>query len=127
MPQRSSYVHAIGTLMCQATRDVLWDPAKDWIREQNQCAGLVLRVGSGQATYHRYDPRKKQHLITYGARMIAAKHQPETAQGWLSTREIRSRGYFDGEVSVLNLDRKSTRLNSSHVRISYAVFCLKKK
>src|SRR3989442_10968048 len=27
----------------------------------------------------------------------------------------------------LGLDRKSTRLNSSHVRISYAVFCLKKK
>src|SRR5690554_7161659 len=28
---------------------------------------------------------------------------------------------------VERLDRKSTRLNSSHVRISYAVFCLKKK
>src|SRR5690554_7609904 len=28
---------------------------------------------------------------------------------------------------VWALDRKSTRLNSSHVRISYAVFCLKKK
>src|SRR5690606_5083632 len=27
----------------------------------------------------------------------------------------------------LSLDRKSTRLNSSHVKISYAVFCLKKK
>src|SRR5437667_4319823 len=26
-----------------------------------------------------------------------------------------------------NLDRKSTRLNSSHITISYAVFCLKKK
>src|SRR5436305_8214193 len=26
-----------------------------------------------------------------------------------------------------SIDRKSTRLNSSHVRISYAVFCLKKK
>src|SRR5690625_5623439 len=26
-----------------------------------------------------------------------------------------------------NIDRKSTRLNSSHVAISYAVFCLKKK
>src|SRR5690554_7554761 len=26
-----------------------------------------------------------------------------------------------------HIDRKSTRLNSSHVRISYAVFCLKKK
>src|SRR5436305_2242967 len=30
-------------------------------------------------------------------------------------------------VEVQGLDRKSTRLNSSHVRISYAVFCLKKK
>src|SRR3989442_471658 len=28
---------------------------------------------------------------------------------------------------VARPDRKSTRLNSSHVRISYAVFCLKKK
>src|SRR5690554_1377479 len=30
-------------------------------------------------------------------------------------------------MKQLELDRKSTRLNSSHVRISYAVFCLKKK
>src|SRR3989442_5505775 len=29
--------------------------------------------------------------------------------------------------AVVGRDRKSTRLNSSHVRISYAVFCLKKK
>src|SRR5690606_39659442 len=29
--------------------------------------------------------------------------------------------------AVYGLDRKSTRLNSSHVKISYAVFCLKKK
>src|SRR5690554_7167904 len=28
---------------------------------------------------------------------------------------------------MTSIDRKSTRLNSSHVRISYAVFCLKKK
>src|SRR3989442_9512887 len=28
---------------------------------------------------------------------------------------------------IKGIDRKSTRLNSSHVRISYAVFCLKKK
>src|SRR3989442_11353823 len=32
-----------------------------------------------------------------------------------------------GLVVASALDRKSTRLNSSHVRISYAVFCLKKK
>src|SRR5690606_39688362 len=38
---------------------------------------------------------------------------------------------FDSSVQkyIYNrfLDRKSTRLNSSHVKISYAVFCLKKK
>src|SRR5688572_31036887 len=32
-----------------------------------------------------------------------------------------------GAVHRLPLDRKSTRLNSSHSQISYAVFCLKKK
>src|SRR3989442_5437817 len=31
------------------------------------------------------------------------------------------------DVEQVLVDRKSTRLNSSHVRISYAVFCLKKK
>src|SRR5690606_40751625 len=34
---------------------------------------------------------------------------------------------FHGRLSVHIVDRKSTRLNSSHVKISYAVFCLKKK
>src|SRR3712207_8507311 len=33
----------------------------------------------------------------------------------------------DGEDHVVGADRKSTRLNSSHANISYAVFCLKKK
>src|SRR5690554_7622351 len=32
-----------------------------------------------------------------------------------------------GYPTSSHIDRKSTRLNSSHVRISYAVFCLKKK
>src|SRR3712207_8497814 len=36
-------------------------------------------------------------------------------------------GVGSHEVSDLGLDRKSTRLNSSHANISYAVFCLKKK
>src|SRR5207249_8230818 len=31
------------------------------------------------------------------------------------------------KIELRTLDRKSTRLNSSHVSISYAVFCLKKK
>src|SRR5699024_11943775 len=43
----------------------------------------------------------------------------------LHKRELRS-VYVEGGATV-NADRKSTRLNSSHVSISYAVFCLKKK
>src|SRR5437660_9152885 len=34
---------------------------------------------------------------------------------------------LDAESGGVGQDRKSTRLNSSHVAISYAVFCLKKK
>src|SRR3712207_9015814 len=34
---------------------------------------------------------------------------------------------WTGKHLQLTLDRKSTRLNSSHANISYAVFCLKKK
>src|SRR2546430_12317372 len=38
------------------------------------------------------------------------------------------RTYYDQDpANDLNVDRKSTRLNSSHSQISYAVFCLKKK
>src|SRR3712207_8662572 len=43
---------------------------------------------------------------------------------------ISDEGYVAGESyasDAARLDRKSTRLNSSHANISYAVFCLKKK
>src|SRR5258707_4524707 len=36
-------------------------------------------------------------------------------------------GHDDGDHVSFPPDRKSTRLNSSHANISYAVFCLKKK
>src|SRR5690606_41533880 len=38
-----------------------------------------------------------------------------------------SHGFSDAGSALEAVDRKSTRLNSSHVKISYAVFCLKKK
>src|SRR3712207_7060641 len=65
--------------------------------------------------------------------------------GWRDLREIRAlqrfrdtpvlvRGQPSDEalktafaLGAADLDRKSTRLNSSHANISYAVFCLKKK
>src|SRR3712207_8357103 len=50
----------------------------------------------------------------------------------LSRRQLRRRGVrvpvmTDLVAASEDLDRKSTRLNSSHANISYAVFCLKKK
>src|SRR5438045_4888660 len=41
-------------------------------------------------------------------------------------RQVRALGH-KGDVLIAISDRKSTRLNSSHLGISYAVFCLKKK
>src|SRR2546426_5275187 len=38
-----------------------------------------------------------------------------------------ARAAVEGAASNVMIDRKSTRLNSSHLVISYAVFCLKKK
>src|SRR5436305_8781867 len=47
----------------------------------------------------------------------------------LAMNMIRNKASERQEIEALLpwQDRKSTRLNSSHVRISYAVFCLKKK
>src|SRR2546426_4968371 len=47
----------------------------------------------------------------------------ESLPGLFDTRFALIRG----PVYLIEIDRKSTRLNSSHLVISYAVFCLKKK
>src|SRR5439155_15040209 len=44
-----------------------------------------------------------------------------------SDRKLKIMLYTQTLEKLSALDRKSTRLNSSHVAISYAVFCLKKK
>src|SRR5690349_22599924 len=50
-----------------------------------------------------------------------------TALGFLTASRLAERPLFYGSYPITPADRKSTRLNSSHVEISYAVFCLKKK
>src|SRR3712207_7472843 len=56
-------------------------------------------------------------------RVHAARHEERERVGAPAARVAVDRA----EVQVLLQDRKSTRLNSSHANISYAVFCLKKK
>src|SRR5438045_5257599 len=63
----------------------------------------------------------------------AAKNQKNIWGMTPIVRELQSEGGAAGTVhgslqtGALTTDRKSTRLNSSHLGISYAVFCLKKK
>src|SRR2546429_5793252 len=71
---------------------------------------------------HRTNPYGVAQNIGFLARPAA----PKTVGGKRATLIYR----FDSEIAPitpLQLDRKSTRLNSSHGYISYAVFCLKKK
>src|SRR3712207_7370826 len=52
--------------------------------------------------------------------------EPEHLVGRLAAHDL-DRVLVAEVVRALDRDRKSTRLNSSHANISYAVFCLKKK
>src|SRR3712207_8956050 len=66
------------------------------------------------------------------SREVFIHHLPNAASGGRSSHiEIGTFLSRDGRgpehQELLRLDRKSTRLNSSHANISYAVFCLKKK
>src|SRR3712207_7757073 len=69
-----------------------------------------------------------------GAKRALKPQQVWAIRFWLDReRRLRDRAMFDLAIDSklrgcdIVKDRKSTRLNSSHANISYAVFCLKKK
>src|SRR5690606_6095623 len=71
----------------------------------------MYAVGKIPGSWFRREGRPAESAIL-AARMVDRTLRPLFPEG------------FRNDVQV---DRKSTRLNSSHVKISYAVFCLKKK
>src|SRR2546427_9621067 len=68
-------------------------------------------------------------LSLHDALPISARRGPGQEARRVRVRFLPSRGRsrWSGEFRPRRADRKSTRLNSSHSQISYAVFCLKKK
>lgn len=102
MPIQTHQYKPIAKLLCDATEEVLWvrgagGLAADPGRHQVHC-----RVGAGEATYYR-DLGANRHLINYGLKMVASKHNPEIAAQWRTGREILGRGYFDGKLSLSGL------------------------
>src|SRR3712207_8543260 len=97
-------------------------------------AGIVGAGGGGFPTYFKYKA-SQPHLIV---------NCTESEPGYWADKLLH-REYFDEFLELFDVmktifgveqiimgvhfkeDRKSTRLNSSHANISYAVFCLKKK
>src|SRR5690554_7274072 len=73
------------------------------------CIGGVFLVES-----YIEEQLKKEEQLSFG----------EFKMNFLGNVSLREVNFKNQKVEI---DRKSTRLNSSHVRISYAVFCLKKK
>src|SRR5690606_41103495 len=79
---------------------------------------------TGTPPDHRLSPRRwlQQVRQLLGQRRVVLRQFAQLPPGEAAVRRDQEGfRHADGQ------DRKSTRLNSSHVKISYAVFCLKKK
>src|SRR6266498_1786262 len=96
-----SAIHGLAVLFACGGVVIFWKSSE---QEQQKTLKLATELADAEVTHRRFT---SELLVN-----LARRNQS------LLYRQLR----------VINqLDRKSTRLNSSHVRISYAVFCLKKK
>src|SRR5256886_2042493 len=87
-----------------------------------RCRGAVLDAhGPGVARVRR----RHAGLVTEGD--VTRGQRESSVRAILGGRHRRRGHRPDAHTVVVGADRKSTRLNSSHSQISYAVFCLKKK
>src|SRR5690606_40573896 len=80
--------------------------------------GIVDGVGYGENTKAAIITRGLVEMTDFA---VAYGAEPETLQGLAGLGDLIAT--CQSPLSRNNTDRKSTRLNSSHVKISYAVFC----
>src|SRR3712207_9459313 len=93
------------------------------------CFFLMIRRPP-RSTLFPYTTLFRSHGLEGGHEVVAVPHGPEVPAGRVEQAGLlRQRDVVEEHerVGVEWQDRKSTRLNSSHANISYAVFCLKKK
>src|SRR2546428_628108 len=114
------------------------EPAESPAREiGDELAEAAGRIEAGmrirRRVHHHRAPRERLHLVTHATEQLAVRvdrlelGRRELERQW--QQEPLGRRPVARELAHRPLvqDRKSTRLNSSHDQISYAVFCLKKK
>src|SRR2546426_3228552 len=101
-----------------------WQTASAW-RCSRRCRVDILPAlkapAHGEEIRNRLDGRTEAPRC--GHRAEARLSRPPRAPGSPQARGVA----HNGRSADQQRDRKSTRLNSSHLVISYAVFCLKKK
>src|SRR5687768_17690386 len=91
---------------------------------------FLLALAGDHGDLHPFPTRRSSDLLREGAR--GTRPEPPGQRLAPRRRLVRVRsphdhGWHRAAEGVDPRDRKSTRLNSSHGYISYAVFCLKKK
>ena len=89
--------------MGRVTEHVLWNDGLDWIADKQPNARLITRVGSGNKTYCRHARGGCEFTLTYGVKMIASKFHYDTASRWATFAELTTRGYYNSEITPLNL------------------------
>src|SRR5699024_12808461 len=98
---------------------------------------LLFHVSHPLSVHHSFPTRRSSDLLLdvtkeeirnyQTAHKVPYYEDESNAENHYVRNDIRNRILPDIEANQHLSDRKSTRLDSSHVSISYAVFCLKKK
>src|SRR5690554_7627431 len=91
-----------------------------WARWVILSTKAAVNTGSPKISCQRSKPKLVVMMVDF---------LPALSERWLNNNSapFLSNETYPNSSHITRSDRKSTRLNSSHVRISYAVFCLKKK
>src|SRR5699024_6160869 len=87
-------------------------------------------TGAGKETHSAEDPGQPPHVLVLqvtGRRPLVDAYGQGVGSGTQKRSDVELARQSTAGGKAQFGDRKSTRLNSSHVSISYAVFCLKKK
>src|SRR2546427_8538982 len=118
---------AVKTLGCAALRDgaYLLPAQAEQAAQLQVLADEALQEG-GQAWLLQVQARNMTEQATFQALFDRAADYTPWLEELAQARQTLS-ALSAAELQRTQRDRKSTRLNSSHSQISYAVFCLKKK